>query len=81
MIRKWIEVTCDFQECGASIGHYPSDTIKSAVEFAKEDGAIVRYAVGRRQPYVFCNEECYESWLKENTKDGEERSRAPRMGR
>ena len=68
MIRKWMEVTCDYEECTAAIGHYPSDTIKSAVEFAKEDGAVVKYIVGRRQPLLFCNEECYQNWLKNNPK-------------
>ena len=61
-IRKWTEVTCDYEECGAAIGHYPSDTMKEVVELAKKDGAIVKYIVGRRQPLIFCNEECYKKW-------------------
>ena len=69
MIRKWYEVTCDYEECKAAIGHYIADTIKEAVEQAKRDGALVRYVVGRRQPHVFCNEECLEKWAKEHGYD------------
>ena len=66
MIQKWYEVTCDYSECGCVIRHYMGDTIKDVVEQVKNDGAIVKYCKGRRQPYIFCNEECYNNWVREN---------------
>ena len=66
MIRKWYEVTCDYEECGCAIGHYSADTIKEVVEQAKEDGALVRYVVGKRIPLTFCDEECLSKYAKEH---------------
>ena len=66
MIRKWYEVTCDYEECGCAIGHYSADTIKEAAEQAKEDGAVIRYVVGKRRPLTFCDEECLSKYAKEH---------------
>ena len=66
MIRKWYEITCDCEECSSAIGHYDADSIKGAVEQAEEDGAVIRYVVGKRRPFTFCNEKCLSKYAKEH---------------
>ena len=70
MIRKWYEVTCDYEECGCAIGHYRADTMRDVVEQAKMyDHPVIKYIAGKRQPYIFCNEECFERWAKSHRYD------------
>ena len=47
---------------------WPVDlTYKEIVEICKEKSiAIVKYIAGRRQPLIFCNEECFEKWKERN---------------
>ena len=67
-IRKWYEVSCDY--CNSGIGHYRADTIKEVIEQVKKhEHGIVKYVVGKRQPYVFCHEMCYKIWEKENGRE------------
>lgn len=64
-IRKWYEVSCDY--CRAAIGHYLGDTVKEVVEQVKDtEHGVVQYYVGKRRPYIFCNDECRVNWEKEN---------------
>ena len=66
MIQKITKIICD--NCKMGIYDWPVDlTYKEIVEVCKEKNiAIVRYIAGRRQPYIFCNEECLEKWAKEH---------------
>lgn len=56
MIEKWYEVTCDY--CNWALNHYIGN--KPTREELEDDGFIVYKGM------VFCGEECFENWKKEN---------------
>lgn len=62
MIKKTTEAICD--NCGCGIYHVPEDlSYREFVGILKERNiAIIRYLTGRRNPYIFCDEKCYEEW-------------------
>lgn len=69
MIQKITKIICD--NCKMGISDWLVDlTYKEIAEICKEENiAIVRYIAGRRQPYIFCNEECFEKWAEEHGYD------------
>lgn len=56
MVRKIYEVICDYGHCKAAIGHYPADSIKEAVEWAIEDGAVAS------RGKIFCDKVCQDKY-------------------
>ena len=62
MIKKIIEAICD--NCGTGIYHVPENlSYTQFIKILKERNlAIVKYLHGRKNPYIFCDEKCYEKW-------------------
>jgi hypothetical protein len=62
MIKKTTEAVCD--NCGTGIYHVPENlSYKEFIKILTERNiAVVRYIAGRRNPYIFCNEKCFEEF-------------------
>ena len=66
MIKKTTEAICD--NCKTGIYHVPENlSYKEFTQILKERNiAIIRYLPGRRNPYIFCDEKCYQDWTERN---------------
>lgn len=62
MIQKITKIICD--NCGQGIYDFLKNMSYREVAYAckKKNIAFVMYKVGKKMPYTFCDEKCYEEW-------------------